>query len=107
MKITALLVAFPVLFGACAQQVATCPQAVTTQRMESSTSIVGGILEADGDPRLGEPPSPKMFCTAGMATVDGAPVIYGARHCFRVRGDSRFKLTQNSCAYSLIISTTV
>jgi signal transduction histidine kinase len=40
-----------------------------------------------------------------VSTTKGKGTRFEVR--FQVRGDSRFKLTQNSCAYSLIISTTV
>jgi len=72
-----------ILLSACAQQVETCTQAVASGQTESS-ALAGGILEAEGDPRLGEPPQSKIFCTAAMGNVDGVPVLYGARHCFRI-----------------------
>jgi|GEM_PF-3476371 len=76
--------------SACAREVKTCSQASTSGRL-TSTEIVGGIVEADADPRIGDSTPPKMYCTAAIGTVDGSPILYGARHCFRVGSYRNFR----------------
>lgn len=86
MKTMIVPMAAALVLVACAQQqIATCPQAISSGAVDTTATaaITGGILESEGDSRLGEPAQKKLFCTAAIGTVDGAPVLYGARHCFR------------------------